>query len=264
MLTEYQKGSIFGAVILGVAFAAAYSTTPNQQLSENPPAQSTPKNHPEETLWDTFSRDPVAIFTCALVLVGGAQVWLFFRQLKFIGDGLVDAKEAADAARDSAKIASESLVLSRKTAAIQLRAYLTIEQAKVIDFGPALTVQVLIKNAGQTPPNDVTVWGAVSIAIFPLDESGRPDPPSTPPETEGTIGSGSFIHWGSGPDQPVVPEEVAGVKNGQAALYVIGKVSYRDVFGEARTTDFCYAYGGSRSPDPDGHMFQYKSWNNGT
>jgi hypothetical protein len=100
--TEYQNGSIFGAVTLGVAFAAVFFTTPNLHLGEQAPSQSTTKNSPEETLWDRFSHDSIAILTCALVFVGGAQVWLFFRQLKFIGDGLVNAKEAADAARDTA------------------------------------------------------------------------------------------------------------------------------------------------------------------
>jgi hypothetical protein len=102
MLTDYQKGSIFGAVLLWVAFAAAYSTTPYQQIYEQPSTHSARDHYQEETIWDTFFHDPVAIFTCALAVIGAGQLCLFFWQLGLIRESLSDAKKSADAAKEAA------------------------------------------------------------------------------------------------------------------------------------------------------------------
>jgi hypothetical protein len=147
------------------------------------------------------------------------------------------------------------------TARAQLRAYVMVEGAKVINFGATPTVQVTLKNSGQTPAHDVSVWGSVDVAIYPLQE--KADPPSTPPDQEGTIGSGSFIYWTGTPDRTLVRDEIDGVLSGEAALYVFGKALYKDVFRRDQTTEFCFAYGGPHRT-PSGAMFQYKNWNKAT
>lgn len=56
----------------------------------------------EKESWWGRTADPTAVFTLGLVLVGIAQLVLFYRQLKLIRLSLIDAKTAADAAKKSA------------------------------------------------------------------------------------------------------------------------------------------------------------------
>ena len=102
-LTEYQRGSIFGAVMFFVAFAAALSTIPHSQTypSNQTGTQIEDKQPQPETFWESVSGgDALATITSLLVIVGAIQAVLFLGQLKFIREGLVeglvDTKEAVE------------------------------------------------------------------------------------------------------------------------------------------------------------------------
>ena len=98
-LTEYQRGSIFGAVMFFVAFAAALSTIPHSQTypSNQTGTKIEDKQPQPETFWESVSGgDALATITSLLVIVGAIQAVLFLGQLKFIREGLVDTKEAVE------------------------------------------------------------------------------------------------------------------------------------------------------------------------
>jgi hypothetical protein len=240
MLTEYQKGSIFGAVMLIVAFAAAFSTIPNQQFSEQRATQTAANNHPEEALWDTFSRDPIAILTCALVFVGGAQVWLFYRQLKFIREGLVDAKEASDAAKLSAQVADESLKLSRETAQRQLRAYVFVKDGSVIrktnDNGQiSISAQFCIRNFGLTPAYKFRTTYDVMVL-----ETGSEDFPDIHNDSErlSTISPNGEING----SHDIVTSDLdrCEIDKGLKSVFIFGRFDYVDAFGDKRYLKFYF------------------------
>ena len=70
-LTEYQRGSIFGAVMFFVAFAAALSTIPHSQTypSNQTGTQIEDKQPQPETFWESVSGgDALATITSLLVL----------------------------------------------------------------------------------------------------------------------------------------------------------------------------------------------------
>jgi hypothetical protein len=110
MLTEYQRGSFFGAIIIAFAFAASFSTIQYQQYYPSHQATSDIERDKDkrETFWEAATSDPVAAFTGALVIVGGIQAALFLWQLDLIRKSLADTKEAADAAKLSAEVANNT------------------------------------------------------------------------------------------------------------------------------------------------------------
>jgi hypothetical protein len=166
-LTKYERGSIAGAILVGIAFAAAFSTLPapvSVPQTESPKSSKEPdckdcQRQKHETIGQATAHDPVAIYTLGLVLVASVQVALFFWQLGYMRDGLKDAATAADAAKTTAKIAADALNLSRTISKRQLRAYVHVEDVKMClmqsKYDP--NIQVIVKNFGSTPARHTTV-----------------------------------------------------------------------------------------------------------
>ena len=62
-------------------------------------------------------------FTFGLFVIGAAQAILFLWQLNLIRQSLVDTKEAAEAAKDTAKATGDQVIISRSAMIASLRAY---------------------------------------------------------------------------------------------------------------------------------------------
>ena len=237
MLTEYQKGSIFGAVILAVAFAAAFSDVPSHPSSIPPPEQPPIGRHQDESLWSTFSHDPVAIFTCLLATIGIAQAYLFWWQLRLIRESLADAKDSATAAKHTAKATGDAVTLSKEIAVRELRAYVLVDEPR-LDANPEtdwFDAHIAFKNYGKTPAYlaQVTAEHSYRAAIhsseiLPLSPAARKYAQTTiPPEKfhvlriPGIIGKDNF---NSG--------------FGAYKIYVWGTINYIDAFGDSHFTRF--------------------------
>lgn len=80
------------------------SGTSAQEPSTTAASKGSKQNKQEIYWW----QDATADFTLGLIFVGAAQVVLFYVQLKLIREGLVGAKEAADAAKEAANAAKVS------------------------------------------------------------------------------------------------------------------------------------------------------------
>jgi len=191
-LTEYQRGSIFGAVLIGVAFAAAISVVP--PLAEQPEsAKSTTKSSDitasakrGESIWERTTLDPVAFFTLGLLIVAGAQAGLFLWQLSYMRHGLKDAAIAARAAKESADASKAQAVIAGTAFADARRPYVyvtgalrfIVEPNKVGGLEPF--VEYVAANYGQTP----AVIQDVRTGFFLLsdDEVGIPNEALFPEE----------------------------------------------------------------------------------
>jgi hypothetical protein len=114
----------------------------------------------------------------------------------------------------------------------------------------------IIKNYGQTPAYDVVHWGAFQVletrlehtAVVPaLDPAG----PKThiAPSAHGTKG-----YWYN---RPLSPQEMEDVKNGVRAVYVCGRIEYRDAFKRKRFTDYRMTYTASAYPPVAPTAFNY-------
>lgn len=137
--------------------SSQHSSPATESQSAEERSNESRQGKPDERLWDWLTRDAGGFFTVWLVLVGGAQLALFYVQLRIIRESLDDAKKAADTAERAADASKASLELSRTTAERELRAYVHINKfifTKIGDGGPkyvALKVTPIWKNSGQTP-----------------------------------------------------------------------------------------------------------------
>jgi hypothetical protein len=150
-----------------------------------------------------------------------------------------------------------------KTTRAQLRAYVMVETAITLGFvGPQPKAQVTLKNFGQTPAHDLTIWTSVEVAADPLHE--KPAAPAGRADTRGPLAPGSTVQTLDSPSRIITAQEIADVQNGRAGFYVFGRARYYDVFGRSHITDFCSIYGGRDGCHPAGLMAQYKDWNKAT
>jgi hypothetical protein len=140
----------------------------------------------------------------------------------------------------------------------QLRAYISLEWSRIVsgDGGNTFTVEVQIKNAGQTPALRVRhrmaaeVWvqhtAALSFATPEIDPSEIPIGPGISFTLRQPIAVGGASGTGS-------------IDVGQRLLFVWGSVEYFDIFDEPRTLEFR-----SRSGDPirahDGTVMRTVGW----
>lgn len=174
-------------------------------------------------------------------------------QTEKMGQSITQATRAADAmdrvaagVSRSAQASYESVMALRQRSALQMRAYLTVnigsayyqERDKNVMFGG---VPRLI-NTGQTPAHNVSYTASAAIYPVPL-----PDPElfsllcESKPKGSAVLGPHQEFTLTALIDGFIDDNDVNNVKfNNQKALYMWGKVTYDDIFGEQHTTTFCH------------------------
>jgi hypothetical protein len=230
---------------------------PTEQRAAADTAKENPNHQPERSLWNWVTHDAAGFFTLWLVIVGGGQIGLFYWQLRLIKIAADDAKRAGIAAERAAKATEDSVELSRNTAKRQLRAYVLLDSAKVepVAAGEKPRAILKIENFGQTPAFQLTHWAAMEYAVFPRTEDPDMSDPDGMPVAY--IGGGGQLtkEVPLDYDRELSREEFEAIKSGSAALYVIGRITYVDVFGDAQSTEYIVFVGGSLGLGP--HMAGY-------
>ncbi len=179
------------------------------------------KEKAEEDRWLVKSTVWLAVVTTFLA-VFTALLWLATRKL------VIDAKE---------------------TSKRQLRAYISVTATGRIpnSVNPTLPAfQIKIKNTGQTPAYGVKSWRGIGIHEFPLVTELQPMGSVTNADT--VVGSRCDSVLPVRRTTPFAPEQVKGVTDGTHALYIFGRIEYKDAFGDTRFTDFCF-YEADGGPD---------------
>jgi hypothetical protein len=142
----------------------------------------------------------------------------------------------------------------------QLRAYVLPDVASIID-GTMLTppqparinipgIGMLIKNCGQTPAYKVVSWA--QIAVIPIQNENTAL--AIPPIQEqffNTLGAGSTFNKAIWFDRPLAANEIADIALGTRAVYLYGRIEYRDAFRKHRFSDFRLRYTGQFPPIPN-------------
>jgi hypothetical protein len=119
-----------------------------------------------EGWWHWVTHDAAGFFTLLLVCVSSLQAMLFLWQLTLINKSLAHAKKAADAAKDSAEIARDTLTKVR-------RPYLFVFGTKYLERGVDPTVSFVtysVANYGETPAIVESVGAGFDIAPLHVDE----------------------------------------------------------------------------------------------
>ncbi len=142
----------------------------------------------------------------------------------------------------------------------ELRAYVFYEAGAIVSANPAGEVilpqriissnnsavsVVRFKNTGQTPAYDCSIFANMEMVDWPLIES------SLPPIDLNRVGA-SREALGPGTERTkynvfrvLTEDDIAILRSGKKALFVYGKVVYRDAFKMERWTDFRLFIGGA-------------------
>lgn len=147
-------------------------------------------------------------------------------------------------------LATRDLVKDAKhNAGRQLRAYVFLGSAKISDpLGkPAIAVQ--IKNFGQTPAYGTVFWIDGVLREYPLKGDLIRRSKGSPMVDLGPTGAlSTTIHWNG----PIQEADKIALKNGSKAIYIFGKITYRDSFDNEWSTEFRFIEGGENSFRPEG------------
>lgn len=123
---------------------------------------------------------------------------------------------------------------------VQSRAWVTVKGAEIIELkeGKPVTAKIIFRNSGQTPALDVTIRSNINIFGQSL-----PDPMPYIGYTGLTSRTviGPDIEVGSiiTKKEILTTQEAQAILHRKAAIYVYGRVDYRDIFNYKRFTEYC-------------------------
>jgi hypothetical protein len=170
-----------------------------------------------------------------LTLVG---VFLIWRTLIHTRSAAKAAADAVIEARLATQAANKAIEITAENAERELRAYVDISSAEITDringadWEEINSLQIALKNFGQTPAYDLRCWTLASL---------RDLPPREPFE------EGELIMFGNvGPSVLTFPrvkvtvraDQVGAVMQRAKGIFYWGFVSYRDAFNRTRTLKF--------------------------
>jgi hypothetical protein len=133
--------------------------------------------------------------------------------------------------------------IAQEAAKRQLRAYIDVRPKGMttIEEGMVPRVRDSFQNIGRTPAFHDGAFSRLTVAEYPLTHklsNEECSPISTNPKANKW-----FIGKASGPEivreTPFTASEVEAIKSGNAAVYMHGRVCYRDIFNEPHRTEFC-------------------------
>lgn len=228
-LGQTQKGIIAALLCLALAIGVfdGLSLRPPSPPTNNAsaPERADKQNDRGRDVSKGMAADDwVALFTLGLIIVGGIQVRLFWVQLRLIGKSLIDAKIAANAAKeaaDAAKVSAEHIPRVE-------RAYLFACPCNFVANAGSrrTTYKFSIENAGKTP-------GFVSqIAIVQSlrEPSGAPAyPNSRVLQTDMVVAAGATNH----------ELDIDGEAPWTTMFFIYGFIIYTDIFKNGHTSRFC-------------------------
>jgi hypothetical protein len=195
-------------------------------------------------LWDKWGTPEglTAIVTGLLLLVGFAQLLMFFHQLKLMRQATADAgtaARAASAAAHAARSSADALVAAE-------RAHLFVQVHSREDaerqVGAAWTAPdatLLVNNGGKTP----AILSATNFSARPFETQ----PTEFVVHSKASIPSGGIVIM-AGKIQnfnvlfEVSSDEWIRVRNGEVSIYCLGIIEYEDVLGDAHETGFLWKF----------------------
>lgn len=221
IILGFLIATIFWIGVLG--WTTSYSTIEQTKQTCSESAEKIGRDYAErKTFWERTTSDPIATFTLVLA-VSTVGLWVATIGLYISGE---------------------------KTAQRELRAYVFIGHANLVDFDDIPIIQIMFKNSGQTPAYNLRAWNAVRLAEFPLTQEL-----THPGEVEisrTALGPGMDLHITT-PTARLTDIRRNAIRSGRAALYAFGRADYVDAFGRDRYLKWRLYYGGD-AQRPDGSL----------
>jgi hypothetical protein len=198
------------------------------RVTELPPVSVT-KDWTDRAYW---------IFSGLLVVVGALQGGLLFATLIAMGRQTTFIRDSASAATKSADAAINTVRTMQDNGEKQLRAYVyPVAASRIVDGIHAPLFRLQIKNSGQTPAYDCSRYAVeVFSSTFPLAPEGFNPVPGNPP-SKSPIPPGEFVEIVA-TAHPLTSQQQEQITLSRAAIYLYGKINYRDAFGHDRESTF--------------------------
>jgi hypothetical protein len=225
-------------VLLVVAFLSPFGISDAESTPRTGPGVDLPT--PTEPL--TLYTEVLALATVGLMVVAVVQAALFFWQLRYMRIGLHDAQLSANAAKDGAVAAANSVEIAKLAMVAGNRAYVHhngcrwISHMREADGKLIWRLRPLWTNTGNTPTRQLRVSVKYSVVNMQIADKGgcvefaEQSPAMIP--AKGEIESECFDLTG---------DELHEIKSKRKFLYVWGQALYLDVFPESKehVTKFC-------------------------
>jgi hypothetical protein len=159
----------------------------------------------------------------------------------------------------SATAAARTVGTMREFMTRHMRAYVFVHTASIHnvadppDFGPngkepppgaikwramGPVAVIVIRNSGHTPAHDVVHWGHIDFRDAPLVGDLPTAPPADAQTTRSIIPPGASTTKNLVMPAPLTVDQIVSLRNGTAALYVYGAISYVDAFGARQVTNY--------------------------
>jgi hypothetical protein len=136
------------------------------------------------------------------------------------------------------------LILSRDTAARQLRAYVSVEIVNNPSLDAAfIEARFVAKNRGQTPAYNVTQWVGADVVVLPASENQFSPPASIEGSSRRHLAPDAEVSIHSRIDISIPDEHKQLIRSGVMRIFMWGRVDYVDAFGVPRHTSFRVMYG---------------------
>jgi hypothetical protein len=212
--------------IIGLPLFNSFSWADDEPAQTPTNQHSTNKTKAEEP-W--LTKDAAGFFTFLVFVVGGIQVMLFLWQLSLIRESLVDAKTAADAAKESADATAQIARSERAWMIFHRVGQFPFENATVKDvIGPQTGIGFQIEwiNAGRSPANRLTAYSVG--AVVRIDELPRQYESDWTAATHTMpVGQGRVMFNTS---FPLYGENLEGFQRREVKVFLYGAVRYFDVY----------------------------------
>jgi hypothetical protein len=182
-----------------------------------------------EDRWPLRFAGYMTLFTGLLVIVGAGQLIMFFKQLRLIRDGMNDAKIAAEAARDAAIAAQETLKSNRAWMCMSQWTGASIGNAFIdgVHIGETYGFSIVWENSGRSPALDFNIYTEIKTI-------GRDDELPTFDVSRGLVQDIRAIlgpgKQGASLIKPLPSDEYHSFKNRERHVVLYCLVNYRDIF----------------------------------
>ncbi|MGC1493268.1 MAG: hypothetical protein WA798_18025 [Candidatus Acidiferrum sp.] len=196
----------------------------NEAVSTNAPEQSEKK--PSSDWW-------IVYLTAALVFVGLCQLIAMAVQTYWMRRTVAVAKQSADAATATVKVMED-------TAKKQLRPNVYVVGAsRHLDEAGIMVIDVKIKNAGLTTAYECSRYMVEAVSRQYPQIPGEFDriPVSPASIRKSPIPPGETVEFFQ-TAEPITPQQVSVITGQGSAIYLFGKIVYRDAFGDEHFTNF--------------------------
>lgn len=172
---------------------------------------------------------------------------------------LIFTSRATIAAERAAEAAQKSIGHQSETDRRQLRAYVFLESATLLDGTTEIPPHpardnkpscfLLVKNSGQTPAYHVVHWAEIRLLERKYEHTIAV--PSVIERINAcSVGANGVVNRFVNYDGTLTPHDIANIFAGTHAIYVYGRIEYTDAFGYRHSTNYRLNYSNGVYPAP--------------